>query len=382
MKISQRKKNQKEIIGRPEYVNKNCWMVRALNYSSSERCRYCEAKFSQCLFFQYLIISLILIVLIFASFFFIEGRISKLTIFSIFALVVAYGYFFSQSTERVIKANFAQRKAKESLEELALGLEKQVERKTKDLKNRAEHLKKLLIMRSEFLDIASHQLKTPVSVILGVASMFKEGSMDKLPKEQQLKFLDNIFHKAKKLSTITDDILRASEMDTEEFKLNKSAIKATQVEDIIKTVYQDLKPLAEEKRLKFEFKKPRRFTSRIMSSVDFLEQAIYNLVDNAIKYTAAGSVKIILSEDDRGVIIKVADSGIGIPERDKNKIFDKFCRAKNAVNMYADGSGLGIFIVKKIVEAHAGGQISFDSQEGRGTTFTIIIPAIKGKFKK
>jgi len=207
--------SNKEKIGRPEYVNKYCWLVKTLNYSSSERCRYCDSKFRGCLFFQYMTISLISIFFIFSLFILIEGRLPKLVVFTTFVLVIVYGYFFSESTEKIIKANFAQRTAKEALEKLTKSLEDQVEQKTKDLKERAEHLKKLLIMRSEFLDIASHQLKTPVSVILGVASMFKEGNMDKLPKEQQLKFLDNIFHKAKKLSVITDDILRASEMDTD-----------------------------------------------------------------------------------------------------------------------------------------------------------------------
>lgn len=377
MKITKGEKFKEKKIGGFDFVNINCWLVKTLGYPSAERCRYCESKFRYCLFFQYLIISLTLVFILFALFFLIEGGISKLEIFSVFVLVFIYGFFFNQSTEKIIKANFAQRKAKDDLEELARSLEGQVERKTKDLKARAEHLKKLLIMRSEFLDIASHQLKTPVSVILGIASMFKEGSMDKLPKEQQLKFVENIFHKAKKLSTIINDILRASEMDTDEFKISKSAIKATQIKEIIETVCQELKPVAEEKRLKLEYQKPKRLTSRIMSSVDFLEQAIYNLVDNAIKYTASGFVRISLSEDDKRIIIKVADSGIGIPEADQNKIFDKFARAKNAVNMYTDGSGLGVFIVKKIVEAHQGGRISFTSEEGKGTTFTITIPVIK-----
>jgi len=248
-----------------------------------------------------------------------------------------------------------------------------------ELKAQAEHLKKLLQMRSEFLDIASHQLKTPVSVILGTISMFKEGSIQKLPLEQQNKFIDNIFNKSKKLSTIINDILRASEMDTDEFELVPTSIKPIQVEEVISAVYEDLKPEAEEKGLQFEIEKPNKPVSKILADPDFLEQAIYNLVNNAIKYTAKGYVRIILSQDGNRVIIKIADSGIGIPQTDQKKMFDKFSRAKNAVNMYTDGSGLGLFIVKKIVEAHQGGQISFTSQENKGTTFTISLPIYKGK---
>ncbi|MBI5221181.1 MAG: GAF domain-containing protein [Candidatus Magasanikbacteria bacterium] len=256
-------------------------------------------------------------------------------------------------------------------------LKQKVDEQTVDLKEQAEHLKKLLQMRSEFLDIASHQLKTPVSVILGTTSMFKEGSIQKLPQQQQAKFIDNIFYKAKKLSTIINDILRASEMDTDQFELVKENIKPSKPEDILQSVYDELKPEAEQKGLQFSFHKPKKAVGVIMADADFLEQAVYNLVDNAIKYTAEGFVKIVLSREENKIIIKIADSGIGIPETDQKKMFDKFARAKNAVNMYTDGSGLGLFIVKKIVEAHNDGHITFSSEENKGTIFTISLPVYK-----
>jgi signal transduction histidine kinase len=252
-------------------------------------------------------------------------------------------------------------------------LSQKVDEQTKDLRAQAEHLKKLLQMRSEFLDIASHQLKTPVSVILGTASMFREGSMDKLPPEQKKKFMDNIFYKAKKLGTIINDILRASEMDTDEFKLVAESIGPVQIEKIIKSVIDDSVSEAENKKIKLDFIKPKKITPKIMADHDFLEQAIFNLVDNAIKYTSEGFVKVILEESAGNLIIKISDSGVGIPLEDQRRMFDKFGRAKNAVNMYADGSGLGLFIVKKIILAH-GGNIDFTSIEGRGTTFTISLP--------
>ncbi|OGY44965.1 MAG: hypothetical protein A2744_01520 [Candidatus Buchananbacteria bacterium RIFCSPHIGHO2_01_FULL_44_11] len=258
-------------------------------------------------------------------------------------------------------------------------LQQKVNEQTKDLQAQADHLKKLLQMRSEFLDIASHQLKTPVSVILGTISMFKDGSIQKLPLDQQLKFIDNIFHKAKKLSTIINDILRASEMDTDQFQLIPGNIKLTKPEDILQSIYDELKIGAEEKGLQLTFEKPKKAVGPIIADADFLEQAVYNLVDNAIKYTAKGFVKIVLSQEENRIIIKVSDSGIGIPAADQPKMFDKFSRAKNAVNMYTDGSGLGLFIVKKIVEAHQDGRISFSSEENKGTTFTISLPLSKGK---
>lgn len=256
-------------------------------------------------------------------------------------------------------------------------LKQKVDEQTKDLRQQAEHLKKLLAMRSEFLDIASHQLKTPVSVILGTASMFREGTMDKLPKEQQQKFMDNIFFKAKKLGTIINDILRASEMDTENFQLLPGSLKSIQVETIGQSLIEDFENEAKEKGVEFKVVSPKQKLAPVLADHDFLEQAIYNLVDNAIKYTKQGSVTLSFIDAEQNINIEVKDTGVGIPEVDKTKLFGKFNRAANAVDMYTDGSGLGLFIVKKIVEAHPGGKISFTSQEGQGTTFIITLPKIK-----
>jgi signal transduction histidine kinase len=143
-----------------------------------------------------------------------------LVIISIFTLVIFYGYFFNRSTEKIIKANFNQREAKAALEELTEKLEERVDRQTKEIKKKAEHLEKLLKMRSEFLDIASHQLRTPTSVIKGTLSMMKEGDFDKLDIKKKQEFIEGMFQKSKKLEGIINDILIASEMDTAEFDIS------------------------------------------------------------------------------------------------------------------------------------------------------------------
>ncbi len=117
-------KLQKTKIGELRYLNENCWLVKNLNYSPSDRCRYCELKFHNCLFFQYLIISLVLALSIFTLFFLIERRVSNLIVISVFVLIIIYGYFFNKSTDKIIEANFAQRKAYEELKEKKEELEK------------------------------------------------------------------------------------------------------------------------------------------------------------------------------------------------------------------------------------------------------------------
>lgn len=263
-------------------------------------------------------------------------------------------------------------------------LQQKVDEQTEILKaaNRSiqaknKHLERLLQMRTEFLDIASHQLKTPVSVIRGTLSLFEDGSMDKADEAQKKKFISNMSRKAEKLNTIIADILRASEMDTDEFQFDAKALRQTQVDKVLADVYENLKPLAEDRGLKLELDLPSQPTDSVLSEGDFLNQALFNLGDNAIKYTSKGFVRISLRQENDKLAVTFEDSGIGIPKAEQKKLFDKFARAANARQMYTDGSGLGLFIVKKIVEAHRGGKIGFESTEGKGSKFQVILSTDK-----
>lgn len=244
------------------------------------------------------------------------------------------------------------------------------------LEQQTEHLKKLLAMRSEFLDIASHQLKTPISVISGTISMFKERSVQKMPPEVQDRLIDNIYQKSLKISQIIRDILQASEFDTEKFSLIKQKIAKVNLNTFLAKIIAEYKPSADEKGLKLDLKTNTQ-ASFVDSDPDYLEQALNNLIDNAIRYTKKGTILLSLDENPEKVIIKITDTGTGIPQEDQVRIFGKFERAKNAVNMYTDGSGLGLFITKEIIEAHPGGKITFTSQEGKGTEFTITLNKTK-----
>jgi hypothetical protein len=122
-------------IGESGYVNKNCWLARDLGYPPSRRCEYCESKFKNCLFEQYLVITLILVgVLLFVSYFF-EQNISKSLIVSLFVLVITYGYFFNKSTEKIIIANFKEKKAKIAFKDLNNNLQQKVDEQTKEIKD-------------------------------------------------------------------------------------------------------------------------------------------------------------------------------------------------------------------------------------------------------
>ncbi len=248
--------------------------------------------------------------------------------------------------------------------------------KTKVLEEQAEHLKKLLAMRSEFLDIASHQLKTPISVIFGTISMFREGSLKNVPQETQNHLIDNIYQKSLKISQIIRDILQASEFDTEKFSFVEKRIVLVDLNKVLADVIADSQNFANEKKLQLVFI-PNPANPQIKSDPDYLEQALFNLVDNALKYTKEGKVEMLLDENPQSIIIKVKDTGVGIPKDDQARMFGKFERATNAVDMYTDGSGLGLFITREVIQAHPGGTITFISEEGKGTEFIVTIPKTK-----
>lgn len=236
-----------------------------------------------------------------------------------------------------------------------------------------EHLRKLLEMKSEFLDIVSHQLRTPVSVINGVVSMLREGDINLNNQKEYEEFVKSIYTKGRKLTQIIEDILSASQVDAEEFKIDDGSKKATQMEEVIESVIVVFKEEADKKGLTLDFEKPEKKLPTIDVSPFYLEQAISNLVGNAITYTPKGFVKIKAREKNNQIIVDVSDSGIGIPKEDIPKLFDKFVRAGNANNVYTDGSGLGLFIVRKLIEAH-NGSVSVKSEEGKGSVFTITLP--------
>ncbi|MFH1781180.1 MAG: HAMP domain-containing sensor histidine kinase [Patescibacteria group bacterium] len=362
------------------YLNRNCWLVRNLGHAPYKRCRYCDYKFRNCLFLHYQIISLVLIFVFVTLLVVIEGRISTLSLILIFTLVVAYGYFFNKSTEKIIKSNFSEKQVKKELEKLTKELEKRVNNQTKDIRKKNTHLKKLLAMRSEFLDVTSHQLRTPVSVLIGVLEMASSGDLDKIPKKDKEEQLNGAYLKAKKLEQIISDLLRASELDTDPFTLKKVDFKPINLQSFLSRLVSQKKLEAKQMGVELSLTEPLAI-DEIYGDERFLEEAVGNLLDNAVKYTPEtnkktgqkGKVSLSCAKDGKNALIKVSDNGIGIPKDEIKKLFAKFARAKNARDMYTDGTGLGLFIVREIVRGH-GGTVKVKSKLGQGSVFTISLP--------
>lgn len=246
-------------------------------------------------------------------------------------------------------------------------LQKKIDLQTKDIQAKSERLQKLMTMRGEFLDITSHQLRTPVSVIKGVLSMLEAGDV---PRRKIKEFISMAFNKSLKLEEIVDEILIASEMDSEKFNLKLSPCDLT---DLLKRIYEEKEPLAKRRGLDLILDLPKKLP-RAKSDLKYLKHVIINLVNNALQYTIKGSITISARAENGKIVITVSDTGIGIPKKDKGKLFSKFSRADNARNTYTDGSGLGLYIVRKIMEAHRGGSVKIKKTEvGKGTIMEVKV---------
>lgn len=352
-------------IGGETYLNKNCWLVKNLGSLPYTRCQYCELRFRNCLFLQYQVISVLLICFALALFYILDKTLSFAPIAIVFAIVIVYGYFFNKSTEKIIKSNFFEKKAKEELKTLSNKLEDKVVEQTKEIKTKAERMIKLLEMRSSFLDIASHQLRTPTSVIRGTLAMMRDGDMDKMKPAERSRFIDGMYQKSIKLEEIINDILMASEMDTSsEMKITTD--DQIDLTDLVNKIISEHIFDAQAKKLQLFWQKPNE-ALMIKGSLKYIKETIDHILDNAIKYTIQGAVTVALTKNVDKVLLTIQDTGIGIPKADQAKVFNKFVRAKNAKNAYTDGSGLGLFIVKEVIDQHPGAKVWLESQENKGT---------------
>lgn len=259
-----------------------------------------------------------------------------------------------------------------------------VEEQTADLRKKNIHLQKLLKMRGEFLDIASHQLRTPISVIKGYVSMLVEGDYEGVSADERQKVYRSVAHKTEKLRQIINDILYASELDTGEFALQTSDLELIEIMPYVAERLREHQEEAREKDVKLKLEDGVPETLRVRAAPRYLEVILDNLIGNAIVYTLPqGEVTVRLivqtkpkSRAKRGataviVRVEVRDTGIGIPKESQRLLYQKFIRGGNANSMHTDGSGLGLFIVKKLAEAHPHGAVGFKSVLGKGSTFWV-----------
>jgi PAS domain S-box-containing protein len=224
-------------------------------------------------------------------------------------------------------------------------------------------------MKSEFVSISAHQLRTPLSAIKWTLRMFLDGDLGEITKEQR-EFLERIYKSNERMISLINDLLNVTRIEEGRYVYKPTPVDVAQ---ICQSTIELYKEEIERKNLELIFKKPQELP-KVMADVEKISLAIQNLLENAIRYTLpGGKVEIVLEKKENEIQFLIKDTGIGIPKDQQGRVFTKFFRAPNAMKIDTQGSGLGLFITKNIIEAH-GGKIWFESEEGKGTTFYFTLP--------
>jgi len=248
-------------------------------------------------------------------------------------------------------------------------LKNKVNQATAKLKFQNEELKTLDKMKSEFISVASHQLRTPLTANKWALEFLTENEKNKMTRSQR-ESLDEINQSNERLIKLVNELLNISRIDDGRLKVDPVPVD---VAKLIKEQMKEFMPIARHKELKVIEKYEK--LPLVKLDKDIITKAISNFLSNAIKYNRDGkrlwvSVK---KYNRKELIIKIQDEGIGIPESEQKNLFQKFYRASNAATSNTEGTGLGLYIAKKAIE-QSGGTLWFESKENIGTTFYITIP--------
>ena len=225
-------------------------------------------------------------------------------------------------------------------------------------------------MKSEFVSIASHQLRTPLSAVKWTLHMLLDGDLGKITLEQR-EFLEKTYKSNERMITLVNDLLDVSRIEERKY-LYKPIL--TEIENIVETVISSSMQEAKRKKVKLKFQKSKKRMPYVKIDVEKIKLTIQNLLNNAINYTLPGGMVIVsLKQLKKEIEFRIQDTGVGISKDQQHRVFAKFFRGANVMRMETDGSGLGLFIAKNIIKAH-GGKIWFKSEENKGSTFWFTLP--------
>ena len=252
----------------------------------------------------------------------------------------------------------------EEIQNFNLTLQEKVEAATKELRHSNEKLKALDETKDDFISMASHQLRTPLTSVKGYVSLVLDGDAGKI-STQQRKLLNQAFTSSQRMVYLISDLLNVSRLKTGKFVIEQRPVNLS---EMITDELAQLAETASSRSINLKYDKPHDFPVLMLDETK-TRQVIMNFVDNAIYYTPAnGTIIVQLINKPETIELRVVDDGIGVPKAEMHHLFTKFYRAGNARKARPDGTGLGLFMAKKVVAAQ-GGAILFESQEGKGSTF-------------
>lgn len=250
-------------------------------------------------------------------------------------------------------------------------LQQKIQLATGSLRKANDQLKELDQAKDEFISMAGHQLRTPLTTVKGYVSMLNDGDFGNLTKDQK-NSVTLALDGSNRMARLIDDLLNVSRMEAGKFFIDASQV------DLNKLVPEEiglLKTQAESKKVTIKYKAPSKPIPKMTLDDNKTRQVVMNIAENAIQYspTKGGKIEISLEKDNDKVVFMVKDNGIGVPKDQQAKLFTKMFRASNAKEVRPDGTGLGLFLVKRVIEDQ-GGKIIFESKPGKGSTFGFIMP--------
>jgi signal transduction histidine kinase len=252
----------------------------------------------------------------------------------------------------------------EEIQQFNVTLQQRVSDATVKLQRTNKKLRDLDETKDEFISMASHQLRTPLTSVKGYMSMVIEGDAGKLTKQQEM-LLNQAFVSSQRMVYLIADLLNVSRLKTGKFVIDA---QPADLSEIVQGELDQLTETAKGKKIELKYDKPKKL-QKLMLDETKVRQVVMNFIDNAIYYTRSGGhIKVSVKEDESHVYFTVKDDGIGVPKEDQKHLFNKFYRAGNARNARPDGTGLGLFMAKKVVDAQ-GGSILFESAENKGSMF-------------
>ena len=257
----------------------------------------------------------------------------------------------------------------EEIRAFARTLENEVNDATKELRESNDKLRELDATKDEFVSMASHQLRTPLTSVKGYLSMVLEGDVgDITPAQRQL--LEEAFTSSERMVHLIGDFLNVSRLQTGKFVIDRHAVDIARV---IEQEIEGMKQIANSHNINLTLKKPARAPTLYLDESK-IRQVIMNFIDNAIYYSPEGtSVRVTMEVEDGDVVFRVIDKGMGVPMSVQQKLFTKFFRAENARKQRPDGTGIGLYLAKRIVDGHHG-KLVFESTVGKGSTFGFRLP--------
>lgn len=280
----------------------------------------------------------------------------------IFITTVLFGLLLVRSVNEEIRS-------REQIQDLA----KRLADTNWELAKTNEQLRLIDQRKSEFVSIVSHQLRTPIAAIKGYASLLLEGAFGDLT-ERQHESVDRIFVSSGRLAQMITDFLDISKIEQGTMTYTFTAVD---LRKLVRELIEDFQSVTKTRGLTLEAEIPEDETFTVTADEGKIRQIISNLIDNAIKYTIKGSIQVSLEKDNVAgtVFIKVHDTGVGLTQNDIHHLFNKFTRGAGSEKLSTDGSGLGLYVAKKMLEAHRG-KIWVDSAgPGTGSTFVVELLA-------